>query len=279
MSGFTWKVAIKGYDWGKEFVSPKFGSGWQAIHRGESLAPVEWKFRTYEPLKEHSGLFRTFAATPTSREAIRAFASEYGHLGEGGLWAWGPSKGMSFESDDERQGYEEEAEFMSIPQLFEEWEKAINEMRKAVDLWDRVRTVKGDTKSMRELQEVVDQQLNEVRIVARFEITQRPACQPALHIVPSTLGGAMWLQFAQAIAGNRQLRQCKVCDRWFALSPEIARTSKYYCSEACRSRAYRARKERARQLAADGKTPKKIAKELGCKLATIEEWLKHRKGE
>jgi DNA-binding NarL/FixJ family response regulator len=62
------------------------------------------------------------------------------------------------------------------------------------------------------------------------------------------------------------------------LSPEIARTSRLFCSESCRARAYRERKEKAVQLAAEGKTPKEIAAELDSDVKTVKGWIKQRKG-
>jgi hypothetical protein len=100
----------------------------------------------------------------------------------------------------------------------------------------------------------------------------------ALQVKPNSLLGALWIQFALAVAGNKKYRACATCRQWFELSPQIARTSKLFCSEACRSQAYRNRKEKAHLLAAEGKTFKQIAEELGSDLKTVQEWLKHRKG-
>ena len=63
-----------------------------------------------------------------------------------------------------------------------------------------------------------------------------------LHVVPDSLLGALWFQFAQAIEHNSDFRMCAECAMWFELSPRTARTDKIYCSDACRMRAYRKRK-------------------------------------
>src|SRR5262245_21200426 len=71
------------------------------------------------------------------------------------------------------------------------------------------------------------------------------AVRPAMPLVPVTLAGAVWLQLAQAVVEQKAFRACLSCRRWFELVPELNRTSRHYCSEACRSRAYRARKDKA----------------------------------
>jgi hypothetical protein len=279
MAGFVWRVAVKGYVW-RGFLPPGFAPGlhdFSGEHRPsdewKALVPVEWVFRSYEPLKEHSGLFRTFAATPATFEGIQAFATKYGHLGEGGYGTWSPSKGEQFQDDEDRAMYGQAKDHYSIPQPFKEWETAILRMRRALDLLDSVRNRRGVEKDIREIQEIIDGQLSNLRVVPRFEFKKSPSHEPALHLVPNTLGGAMWIQLAQAIAGDKKHRACESCGRWFELSPETARTSKYYCTEACRSRAYRARKEYAHQLHSEGKTPIQIAEQLKSEVETIKKWL------
>jgi len=95
----------------------------------------------------------------------------------------------------------------------------------------------------------------------------------AFKVVPESLLGALWLQFALAVAGNKKYRACGACGQWFEVSPDVARTSRSYCKEACRARAYRARKDRAQAMAAEGKSIKQIAEELGSDEKTVTGWL------
>ena len=53
----------------------------------------------------------------------------------------------------------------------------------------------------------------------------------------------MWLQFANAIEGDRDYAQCVECASWFEIAPGSGRPDKRYCSDACRMRAYRKRKK------------------------------------
>lgn len=67
-----------------------------------------------------------------------------------------------------------------------------------------------------------------------------------LHLVPKSLLGALWVQFALAINGDKEYRECGHCSTWFELSPGTARTSRFYCSDACKMKAYRERKNSSR---------------------------------
>jgi hypothetical protein len=71
--------------------------------------------------------------------------------------------------------------------------------------------------------------------------------RPVSKIVPSSLLGALWLQLHQAVAGQKEYRQCAVCQGWFEISPKVSRASRRYCSDACRSQAYRDRKKVGQQ--------------------------------
>src|SRR5262245_25878844 len=125
MAQFMWKVATKGYHWVDEVHAP-LGPGLSVNHRGRILTPVEWRFRSYRPLRDFSGLFRTFAATQPAEADIRGFANEYGHLGESGMHRWGPAKGYEFDSPAAREEFERSAQFATVPQPFESWVEAIH---------------------------------------------------------------------------------------------------------------------------------------------------------
>jgi hypothetical protein len=85
--------------------------------------------------------------------------------------------------------------------------------------------------------------------------------KPVLQIVPENLLSAMWLQFARAIEGDKEYRACKECGKWIELSHRQVdgRTKRReFCSDACKSKDYRKRKERAAQATtAKPTTPKK----------------------
>jgi hypothetical protein len=96
---------------------------------------------------------------------------------------------------------------------------------------------------------------------------------------PQSLVGAIWLQFAHALAAGRRYRTCNECGEWFEIPLRGARISREYCTNACRSKAYRRRQDRARALAAEGKAPKDIARELDTTASVVRKWLKTGKGD
>lgn len=78
--------------------------------------------------------------------------------------------------------------------------------------------------------------------------------QQALKIVPASLLGALWLQFADAVTGHKSYRSCIVCHTWFEISSKGrgATYRKVFCSNACKVRDYRGKKQQS--TARKGKT-------------------------
>jgi hypothetical protein len=95
----------------------------------------------------------------------------------------------------------------------------------------------------------------------------------SLAIRPQNLLQAMWLQFGLAVCQHKDYRRCAVCQDWFELSPEVARTNRRFCSVSCKNRSYRGRKERARQMHAEGKSTRAIAEELDATVAVVKRWI------
>jgi hypothetical protein len=95
----------------------------------------------------------------------------------------------------------------------------------------------------------------------------------SLAIRPENLLQAMWLQFGLAVCEHKTYRRCAVCQDWFELSPEVARTNRRFCSVSCKNRSYRGRLERARQLHAEGKSVRAIAEELDATVAVVKRWI------
>ncbi len=94
-----------------------------------------------------------------------------------------------------------------------------------------------------------------------------------LHIIPNSLIGALWLQFAQAVDGDRKYRRCEECRTWFEISPKTARVTRLYCSNACRSKAYRKRQLEAERLYAQEVPIEEIARRLDSDIKTISGWI------
>lgn len=62
-----------------------------------------------------------------------------------------------------------------------------------------------------------------------------------MKFLPETLLDALWLQLEQAIAGNRAFQVCEQCGSLFEISQKAKNKGRVYCSDACKSKAYRER--------------------------------------
>lgn len=101
----------------------------------------------------------------------------------------------------------------------------------------------------------------------------------SLQIVPKTLLTALWLQFARAIDTDKTYRRCKACSKWFEVSAGTSHTDRQFCSDACKSRDYRAKKQEAIRLRGEKWTTQRIAKKLGTTPEVIKRWLKQGNGK
>jgi hypothetical protein len=93
-----------------------------------------------------------------------------------------------------------------------------------------------------------------------------------MQFAPKNLMAAIWLQFAQAIGGNKKFDRCAECQRPFEIGAETRAGSKY-CRSACRSKAYRNRIGRAKELHKQGRSSKQIPSLLGSDSKTVKGWL------
>lgn len=92
------------------------------------------------------------------------------------------------------------------------------------------------------------------------------------QISPHTLLGALWLQFSQAVSGDKAFQSCIQCGTLFEIA-QGRRKSRMFCSDACRFKAYRERQTKARELHSKGVPIEGIARELDSKPKTIKGWL------
>jgi hypothetical protein len=100
-----------------------------------------------------------------------------------------------------------------------------------------------------------------------------PQSRLNLRIVPKNLLGAMWLQYARGIDGNKDYRQCRQCGKWFEISLEANRPTRFFCEDACRYKFYRERIVVAQKLHLEGVSIEVIAQRLETDTATIEGWI------
>lgn len=267
---FCWRVAEAGYAWETSGVE-------RAL-----VVKRPWPSRPEEPTVRHTALFRTFAGVAPEPDAVLEFASEYGHLGEF-VWVQGgkfdPARARDTDAlnaslltrtslEPARLG-RERAETLSF------WRGQIHAMRAAFDRWDGIQAGKVDPDEMGQVVEVVSRGC-EGRVESRFVYDSQNRTAGWVT-TPLDLLGAMWLQFADAVAGGKRVRQCPVCADWFAVTPGHARADKLLCSLACRQKAYRERKQRAVELFAQNGSVEKTAAELDWDVDAVKKWVKNTK--
>jgi hypothetical protein len=104
---------------------------------------------------------------------------------------------------------------------------------------------------------------------------------PIFLISPENLQAALWFQFADAIAGEKKLRQCARCKSYFGVSEQNknrrSRKDKMRCSDACRVAACMDRREMAIKLHQQGKSVNEIARKLDVKEESVDKWVKSKK--
>ena len=266
---------------------------------GKRLVRVEGTpFSRYEPLKECTGLFRTFADLEATPAAILDFANRYGH----------PSY---------RDGRSERGQRAAVPPydagaIFDDlagWREMIGRIKGLVAVWDalcqtdwrRLRTLLGRYPHRRfhlptgashgeRAGAAVTLLFHEVGMMtfgSLLGLTDRSDAEYVqwhehskgvlLKLIPQSLWHAMYLQFAWAILGNKTYQRCDCCGKWFEIAPSVNRADRQTCSDSCRVKLYRQRQQRARELHGQGWSVKRISNELGSDTSKIEKWLSQNK--
>ncbi|SRR6266700_1472979 len=253
MEEFTWTVAVDGYEAlhlnhenaSNDSAGWLITEKWQSRNRG---------VRSYAPLRECRGFHRTFAATLPTTVAVTNFTERYGLLGNKitRIFPHGDRPGLLTETKGE---------------LVTEWLGECQALMKAVQLWDAIRSrdqrcletlsrtadapvpesveliYKSDLKpAATYLQGIVNARMAALKIQARVVWDlDRALLKNAL--VPEDLLGALWADFALAIGENKgqeSYLNCAACGIFFE-SGLRKRSDARYCSDACKSKAYRRR--------------------------------------
>ena len=275
----------------------------------ERIAPDSPTVTRYSPLVHETGLFREFASLrPTDEKAIVGFANKFGWLGADPIYVHRtyPSSKMPLSSLSSAFGERITAwqsGVSTMKHLADLWDRAqerdhpgLTEFIRWDDDGRRVRyegplgfsTIAADnypTDFLGYLRvgDLIQPTLDFVRknINKRLErhgTKSRLLWDPhyrrqSLHVIPDSLIAALWLQFARAVEGDKQYRQCEQCKRWFEVAAEVREDAKF-CRNACRSKAYRERQKEARKLHSGGLSLKKISQRLDSDLKTVRGWVK-----
>ena len=256
-------VFVGGYEWVPEdkvdwanTPNPE-DDGWAdaldflVTKRGPRAEKKGW--RSYNVLTDYPGLHLTLAGTPPTREDVLEFANEYGQLMEGAR-------------TDLDSG--------QLAESLEMYADHINNLRVAVRLLDVVRGHRSSKAFVSEerrgfryrgpsatglimprssantpeaaardfLTSLIDHQLCGLHVTFPPRLIWDPK-QSSLKLTYPVrhLAGMLWLQLADAAATGRRFKKCGECGRWFELVTKVSER-KLFCSQACRSKAYRERK-------------------------------------
>jgi hypothetical protein len=243
------------------------------------------RYRRYNPFASEPTLYREFGRLERTEDAFAAFASSYGPLGGGdatvahdGTVVPADPLSMWFEA---RQKIREVADVLDAIQgddadTLSKWfrfeKDRIMYERHHDDTGHRAAVVAGGGFGKEWLVEWASEPNSPNEAIIRAskgwaqhtinealrarEIHQRSSTSAqvlfnherrdmTLHIVPSTLVAAMWLQCARVLTLNPQFKSCDHCGKWFELSPDARRKHTKYCQDKCKVAAYRVKKKAA----------------------------------
>ncbi len=238
--------------------------------------------RYVRPLRDFTGLFRIFADTSENPEGILGFAHRFGFLhdrsaiDEGTVLVSVPE----LYGEDEPVYAERfeiwRAEILAMREAVEIWDLACADdksglfrfirrnrdgtlvfwteaRRYAQDVeilddpdWPKIARIFSDTVDLLGpakyvVSNLVNTALDEARVHPQLGFKLEDHSHH-LAIVPENLLGAMWLQFARALDGNREYRACRHCGTWFEIGSGAASRARQFCSNRCRVAFSRLRK-------------------------------------
>lgn len=210
---------------------------------------------------DKSGLFRGFADVPLEPEPIRAWAEEHGFLGA--LEDIRLPDGETLAGEPLRRWLLEIVDMRDVLRLWDDWKRHDYNRLAKEPIVQRFAEVRGDRlpldpRTDRSPILAAAREAIGFKVTAHFQAAQGSASyirplpvqlrlevgpdRPfALHLAPRSLLGALWLQVALAIDGNKEYKRCPRCGTWWEVQPDIARTNRVYCSTACKQAAWRAR--------------------------------------
>lgn len=203
-------------------------------------------------LIEPRDLYLRFASERPTPATIISLANQYGFLDFEGadhrlkLYQGSQDLASAFTARWEEVDYSVTGQGMTKLMMAEpakDWLKVCSFLNSDIKKWEDMCNT-GDnidkTDFLRSLSATTKHMLS-VRLINN-EITGAAEAE----IVASSLGSLLYIQFVASIAGSVTHRSCRGCTKWMPIHPGAGRPEKWYCSDACRMRAYRKRKAASR---------------------------------
>jgi len=128
--------------------------------------------------------------------------------------------------------------------------------------------------AMDHIRKQLNKKMEEHKVTARM-LWNRSETGLGLYIVPASLIGCLWLQFARAVDGDKRYVRCGDCGKWFEKTPHEGRANKKFCTETCKSSAHRKKKQQAYELSTTGLSVDEIARQLDAKPDRVAEWVRY----
>ena len=270
---FEWRVQADGYRWisaidygpGAERLSVAISD--QDTPAGDPrrssrmlipINPVGSAVRRYNPLENEPGLHRQLAHTELSERGILEFANQYGLLS------------LDNQKVDVTDVMNVDGRLIVDANCIADWKAEIVALRDAIAEWD-------DTK--KNVSAKISDHVNAL-IKPRLELLKAvllPSSEGTgvrIGLRPTNLASAAWLQFARETEGSFEIAQCPECQRWFEYFPQQIKTPRIFCSQSCRSKAYRKRQIRALLMLKEGHPIDEVARMLGSEPRIVAAWLK-----
>lgn len=240
--------------------------------RDASKTEHEPRFPIKEIGSEAPALFRELADTPITLEGIRRFANKWGLLRwhvlrnihfepqeiplGSGIWVGEPAKEWAAAIYELRNYVRlwdliRKGDAAQIPEylrVFDARDESVNKalrpkIKESFAAWNSDDLLDF---AQSELRHAVNSRLSRTLSPQLTSSSssdgQSSADEWNLHFEPECLLDGLWFQFALAIRGQIEHRQCVVCAAWFEIATGSGRRDKRYCSVACQMRAYRKRK-------------------------------------
>ena len=208
-----WPVDESGFSIGEHKPKPPKRRGAQilaGVPSGPHIVRNGGQLRITRPLESYSTLFMEFARLDRTDESYLRFASKYGYLGL-----------FPFDKGDDHVG--PKGEDLSM------WRDAIRDMRLTVGAW---KAIPDDFGSSREIP------------ITRLDVALVPIDgRPTLRIRPRSLIGAIYMQFAQAVASDLDIRTCGHCGKLFETGGAGRTRRARFCSDRCRNARHIAKRK------------------------------------
>jgi hypothetical protein len=261
---FVWRIPTAGYQWisaeclGKEESPQRY----LVYASGEPVQPA----RDYSPFVSTSGLFKRFAETAPTEKGIAAFANKFGWLG--GRLTSGPlsaAEGTPRLYGETFNSWQETIKCMA--DIVTLWECAKLGKLSAISrqvFW-KGNAVFHRSRDRQNLEVIASEHLypellagfsrGDLQLPAMYAVQRQINRELAKHTASpkllwhrgqlvlrqsaTSLIGAIWLQFAKAVEGNKGYRQCENCREWIEIGGRrAARSDKRFCTPSCKSAAW-----------------------------------------